>query len=231
MVNAKACVVVVTISALLVLFSAACNEILSNDETRLPGGAGAGGAAASGSMGAADGGLGAFDDAGGFNGNAGFDANAGNDRGPSVLVNPSFEAGLSGWTIDPPTAMTKYVYTQFAQGGSMTIDGQNELATWSPTDAFTVRIFQTPMNLPSGTYTFSAYFNRGDGFNAAYMYARNCGGTDQQLTIPVTSATQWVKSQITVQVTAGQCEVGIYEESNPTDWLNADALSFAEDPQ
>lgn len=155
------------------------------------------------------------------------------DGGPSVLVNPGFETGLSGWSFDPAAAMGKYAYTQFPQGvGAMTIDGQYELATWSGTDAFTLRVFQTPSNLPSGTYTLTAHFNRADGFKAAYLYARNCGGPDQQQNIPSTAATEWVVTQITgIQVTAGQCEVGFYVDSNPADWLNADAFSFSEDPQ
>ena len=32
-------------------------------------------------------------------------------------MRPGFELGLAGWSFDPPTAMTKYAYTQFAQGG------------------------------------------------------------------------------------------------------------------
>jgi arabinogalactan endo-1,4-beta-galactosidase len=163
----------------------------------------------------------------------GLDASGRPDGGPSVLVNPSFEIGLSGWSFDPPTAMGKYAYTQFAQGvGATTIEGQNELATWSGNDAFTLRVFQAPANLPSGRYTLSAYFNRADGFNSAYIYAKNCGGPDRQANIPTTTATQWLQTQISgIEVTAGQCEVGFFVDSNPSDWLNADAFSFSQDPQ
>lgn len=201
-----------------------------------PGDAGAG-EAATGGAGNETGGGTLVEDASNENaeraeGGPALDSGGRTDGGPSVLANPSFELGLSGWSFEPASAMGKYAYTQFPPGQATTIDGQNELATYSGNDAFTVRVFQIPSNLPSGKYTFTAYFNRGDGFNAAYLYSRNCGGPDRRQDIPLTAATQWLQVQIgAIDVTSSQCEVGFFVDSNPTDWLNADAFSFAEDPQ
>jgi hypothetical protein len=154
------------------------------------------------------------------------------DGGPSVLINAGFETGYAGWTFDPPGAMGNVAYTQFPGGTATVVDGQYELATWSSTTPFNVRVYQSLDNLPDGKYTLNGFFTRGDGLNAAYIFARNCGGADKQTNINRTGDTQWVPYGIGgVDVIGGHCEVGFYVDSNPTNWLNADAFSFAADPQ
>ncbi len=146
--------------------------------------------------------------------------------GTSTLINAGFEQGYLGWTFTPASAMGKYAYTQYAPTGGTTIDGQYELATWSQTDSFTVRVSQALANLPDGTYAFAGHFNCGVN-NAAYVYNKNCGGPDQQANIPVTSPTGWESIGLTIAVSGGSCEVGFYVDASPEDWLNTDAFSFA----
>jgi hypothetical protein len=146
---------------------------------------------------------------------------------PPALVNPSFEQAYSGWTFMPASAMGKYAYTQYPGTGSYTIDGQYELATYSMTDSFTVSISQTLTNVPPGTYRFSGNFNCGVN-NAAYVFSMGCGGTDQRANIPATvTSTSWEVISIDIDVTTASCQVGFYVSASPTNWLNADAFSFA----
>lgn len=197
------------------------------------GGGGAGGTGGASEDGAVGQDAAADTDDGGPSADTGASSEGGDASTVSILVNGSFELGYSGWSFEPPTAQSKYAYTQVPQGSAYTPDGSlNELATWSGTDAFTVRVFQIFSGLPSGKYTFSGYFNRGDGLNNAYVYANNCGGPERTMPIPRTADTQWLQIGIGgIDVTAGQCEVGFLVDSNPNNWLNADAFSFALEPQ
>jgi hypothetical protein len=173
----------------------------------------------------------------------GSDARATEAGGPTnYLVNPNFTLStLDGWTVDPPTATQKYVFTQAPVGSAYTPQGQTyELATYSATDPFTVDVSQTLTGLPDGVYTFSGWFNLGTN-NEAYVYAQGCGGQDAGVAvgpdggpagivvnIPLTSTAGW--EQVTIgglHVTGGSCRVGLYVDASPTDWLNADGFSFA----
>jgi len=147
--------------------------------------------------------------------------------GPNLLANASFEQGYVGWTFAPQSAMGKYAFDQLPVPGGYTIDGQYELATWSGTDSFTVQISQTFTNLPDGTYTFEGNFNCGVN-NQAYIFVKGCGGPDQQQNIGVTAPTSWLQVAIPgIQVTGGSCQVGFLVDASPSDWLNADAFTFA----
>jgi hypothetical protein len=155
------------------------------------------------------------------------DASDGGTVAPNLLVNPTFDQGLAGWTFVPPSAMGKYAFIQAPIGSATTPQGQTyELATYSATDAFTVEVSQTLSNLPDGTYTFTGFFNRGNN-NQAYMFARGCGGPAQQVNIPISTPTGWDQVSIVgIQVTGGSCQVGFYIDASATNWLNADGFTF-----
>ncbi len=146
------------------------------------------------------------------------------------LVNPSFELGNTlGWTVEPAEALTKrHAFVQLPQGTATVPDGNYEFSTWHMTDTFTVEIHQTVTGLEDGTYTFKAYFSRGDGFNAVSMFARNCGGTEvEPVDVPLTDPSQWLNVEVKgIEVVGGSCDVGLSIDSNPTNWLNADLFTF-----
>jgi hypothetical protein len=149
---------------------------------------------------------------------------------PNLITNWSFENGYAGWLFLPTTAEGKDAFTQTPVPGAHVIDGQYEMATWSGTEAFTVKIYQQLTNVPNGTYTFQGYFNLGMN-NQVYLYSKNCGGPDQQANIPITGATQWESIAITgIQVTGGSCEVGFYIDAAVSNWVNADAFTFELEP-
>lgn len=149
-----------------------------------------------------------------------------------LLVNGGFESNYTGWTFAPAEAKGTFAYVQWPPQGATNVEGKFELSTWAESAAFTVDISQSVTGLSDGKYTFKGWFNRGDGFNAIYLFARDCGGEDRQENVPLTAATQWLEVGIGgIDVVGGGCEVGFFVDSNPANWLNADAFSFEQDPQ
>lgn len=149
-----------------------------------------------------------------------------------TLVNPSFESSLTGWTIDPPDAGPsgkRYVYTQAPTDSSKPPNGSQELATWHDKDSYQVSIFQTVHGLKDGVYTFQGYFSS-DRSGGTYIFARNCGGTDREAQVPTTSWTWFTFALKDIQVSGGNCEVGIRVVGAPNDYLNADMFTFDMNP-
>jgi len=64
------------------------------------------------------------------------------------------------------------------------------------------------------------------GQNVCQLYVKSYGGAERDAVIP-TSAINWNKVVIEdIEVTNGQCEIGIYTEANAGDWLNVDLVMF-----
>jgi arabinogalactan endo-1,4-beta-galactosidase len=148
----------------------------------------------------------------------------------NLLGNPSFEQQLTGWTVDPPSAVTsKYVYTQFPQGNGTTVDGSYELSVWHMTAEYEFSIYQVVKRLTPGIYSFKGSFSSQAG-REAYLFARNCGGTERQVSIPHVSF-EWFEIAIPdIEVTSSSCEVGFFVHNVGADWLNADMFTFEKVP-
>ena len=184
------------------------------------GGEGIGGGGAGGGGGTSTGGTGT-----GGTGTGG----TGTGGGSSVLVNPSFELGLNGWTVDPPSAIqSKYIYTQYPQSGTPP-DGAYELATWHMYDAYTVEISQHLTGLADGTYTLKGMFSS-QKTQQAFLFAHDCGGTDVTVNIPPQSFQYFPISLTGIVVSGGSCVVGLHIQNIALDWMNADMFTFEKDP-
>ena len=84
---------------------------------------------------------------------------------------------------------------------------------------------QTVAGLSNGTYTLKAWVESSGGQNSAYLYVKNYGGAQRNANIPVTS--EWTQICIpNINVTNGQCTIGIYSDSPSKDWICADSLEF-----
>jgi hypothetical protein len=151
----------------------------------------------------------------------------------NLLANPSFEQGLTGWTVDPPAAaMTpqRYVYAQAPTTGGTTVDGSQELATWHMLDEYTLAVSQIVKNLrPPATYSFKGNFST-QRTQGAYLFARNCGGPDRMVTIPVAGFVWFEVAIPDIQVSASSCEVGFSIHNVGDDWVNADMFTFEKVP-
>ena len=144
------------------------------------------------------------------------------------LVNGSFEESFKGWTVEPATPAMFIQYGSGSGAPVMAIDGNWVLSGWSkqePQKPYVTRVFQIIKGIEDGTYKLTAHVMSIGGINKADLYARNCGGTDPA---PVPSlSTAWVELAIDeIEVTGGECEVGIDIDAKSSDWINVDSFTF-----
>jgi hypothetical protein len=147
----------------------------------------------------------------------------------NLIENPDFDAGYTGWTFAPPSAEGTTAFVQSTMDGIPTATPYM-LATYSQTTAFTVDVSQTITGLQDGQYTFEANFNC-SVLNQAYIYAKGCDGTTDggmfRSDIPATSPTGWEGVTLYhITVTGGSCQVGLFVDSAPNQWLNAIEFRF-----
>jgi arabinogalactan endo-1,4-beta-galactosidase len=144
-----------------------------------------------------------------------------NAQSANLLTNPGFESGASqtptGWTESGTTAASK---SDSGSAHSGTYKG-----TFWRTSSYTVGIHQTKTGLTNGTYTLSAWVKSGGSQTTARMEAKNCGGTQQNYTLPTTST--WTQITISnISVTNNQCTVGFYSVAAANQWINFDDVQF-----
>ena len=91
-------------------------------------------------------------------------------------------------------------------------------------EAYQIYTYQTVKGLANGTYSLSAWVKSKGGQPVAQLRAQNYGGSLQSAAIP-TSPSDWVQVTIpNVNVTNGQCEIGIYSQANAGQWLYFDDI-------
>jgi len=91
---------------------------------------------------------------------------------------------------------------------------------------YQIYTYQTVTGLANGTYTLSAWVKSTGGQPVAQLQAQNYGGSVLGVTVPA-SPTEWVQITIpNVNVTNGQCEVGIYSQANGGQWLHFDDITL-----
>jgi len=113
--------------------------------------------------------------------------------GNNYVLNPSFEADRV--TITQPAGWT-------TTSGTNATGGHSGRWAWQVSGS----LDQAIANLPSGTYTLSAWVkSSGTG---GQLYAKGFGGTDK--TLAIGSGTSWTNVSITgITVSNGTCDVGI----------------------
>lgn len=196
--------------------------------------AGAGGAVSPGGSSSGMAGTPATPGAAGAGGEGGVDSGGAGGE-PSVkpkgeLINPSFEDGLVGWTIDPPTPAV------FAQWGGKdaanvrAVDGNWVLSTWDMANPYTARIYQVIEGLEDGTYKLTAQVSNKAGLKRGELYAKNCGGTDPAPATLPGAITFFEVSLTDIEVVGGKCEIGLDIDASAADWVNADLFTFSKVP-
>lgn len=142
--------------------------------------------------------------------------------GANLVTNPGFETGgasqtPSGWS----SAGTAVDADKSEAGGH---SGALKLTHWKAS-AYQVTTFQTKAGLVNGTYTLRAWVMSGGGQTTVRLYAKNFGGTEKNLTLPTTST--WTQISITgINVTNGQCEIGLTSTANANQWANLDDVEL-----
>jgi hypothetical protein len=93
-------------------------------------------------------------------------------------------------------------------------------------EAYQIYTYQTVTGLPNGTYTLSAWVKSKGSQPIAQLRAQNYGGNSLNAPIP-TSTDAWVQVTIAnINVTNGQCEVGIYSQADAGQWLYFDDITL-----
>lgn len=162
-----------------------------------------------------------------FDGNALSSLSVFNESIPTNLVsNASFEA--NSWTSTPTNwgvwgaTASDYTAIKVEQPG---VTGDNKLTHWKDT-AYTAATSQVVTGLSNGTYSFTAWILNSGGQSDVHLYAKNYGGAELQQALPV-SATKWVKVRIdNIQVTNGQCEIGVISYASANNWINMDNVKL-----
>lgn len=162
-----------------------------------------------------------------FSGNTLESARVFNEPNPNLAANPSFEddgavtgtpAGWSVWVA----ASNGYEAIKTEWGG---FSGDWKLTFWKDS-AYSCSAYQVLTGLENGVYTLSAWIMSNGGQNVCQLYVKNYGGEEKDAPIPV-SDIDWNMVTIDgIEVTNGQCEIGIYTEANAGDWLNVDLVMF-----
>lgn len=150
-----------------------------------------------------------------------------NEPSENVLANQSFEddnavtANPSGWSVWAATA-ADYGAVKTEWGG---FSGNWKLVFWKDS-AYSCSAYQALSNLDNGTYTLSAWVMSNGGQRVCQLYAKNYGGEEKNTAISTSDINWSIITVDNVEVTNGQCEVGVYTEANANDWVNIDMVMF-----
>lgn len=157
-----------------------------------------------------------------FNGNALESIDIFQTPEQNLVTNPGFE--IDGYT-NSPTGWNVWLddgvngETVKTEGNGF--DGNYKLSFWNES-AYGCSIYQTVTGLENGTYTLSAWVMTNANQTVNQLYVKNYGGEEMNQTLPV-SDLDWNKVVIdNIQITNGQCELGIYSIANGGDWCNID---------
>jgi len=146
------------------------------------------------------------------------------------LVNPSFEDGLNGWTVEPETPA---VFPQWGGKDAANVkafDGSWVLSAWDMEAPYTVRIYQVIDGLEDGTYKLTAQISNKPGLKRAELYAKDCGGAEPAPTTLPGAVTFFEVSLNEIEVVGGKCEIGLDLDAAAADWVNADLFTFTKVP-
>ncbi|HEY4187510.1 MAG TPA: family 43 glycosylhydrolase [Polyangia bacterium] len=143
----------------------------------------------------------------------------------NFALNPSFEADRvamtqpAGWTTTTTSGSTPFTNVS----GGRTGNWSWQLAA---TGAYQATLSQTVAGLPAGTYTLSVWAKSTGGQTSAQLFARGCGGAEQDaaLTKAMTSFTQ--VSIAGIAVTGGQCQIGVATTAGANQSVTLDDFSF-----
>ncbi|SER90865.1 arabinogalactan endo-1,4-beta-galactosidase [Gracilibacillus ureilyticus] len=163
-----------------------------------------------------------------FNGNAleSMSIFSDNPNHNNLVNNNDFE--VDGWTNTPSdwgvwAEDSTDTNAVFVEGPG--INGDYKLVHWSDED-YSVSTYQTIKNLEDGNYTLTAWVLNSGGQENAYIYAKSYGGEELQTKLPVSSS-NWMKIEIDdINVTNGQCEIGIISYAQANNWVNIDNVKF-----
>jgi len=137
------------------------------------------------------------------------------DPGGSIaLTNPSFEAGMTGWTTWSPNGTALAAFAETYNGAHT---GAQHLTHWTNGSPYEAWTYQTKSGLASGDYKVRAWVRKGGGFNIARLQAKTCGGCAPAYTdLGTYGAWTQVETPV-ITVTGGYLELGFHSQLTPGD--------------
>jgi len=137
-------------------------------------------------------------------------------EGANTVLNASFDDDLlptqtpSRWRTTPGSGSSDNAdYTEVYPGAH---SGLYHATHYRP-EAYEVYTYQTVTGLSNGTYTLRVWTKSTGGQNTVQLQAKNYGNNTR--TAAIGASNSWTQVEISgIQVTNGQCEVGIYSKAS-----------------
>lgn len=143
----------------------------------------------------------------------------------NTIKNAGFEA--NGANQSPSNWLTEGTAdADFTEAGSSY--GTYAL-THKKNSSYQVYTYQNITGLANGIYTLTAWIQNGGGQNACYLSAKEYGGGAERMTsLPITGTWKIVTIR-GIQVTNGQCKIGLVSDAHANEWCKMDNLSIVKD--
>ncbi|ADL51208.1 glycosyl hydrolase 53 family protein [Clostridium cellulovorans] len=137
----------------------------------------------------------------------------------TLVQNPGFENGYTGWTITDATAVNE---SKDAKAGS------KALGYWKDGD-FTVAASQVITGLQNGTYSLSAWAQGSGGENKVQIFATNSQNVKATADFTNTGWGAWTNAIIeNIEVTNGTLTIGAYVDGNSGNWGSFDEFQLVQ---
>jgi hypothetical protein len=146
--------------------------------------------------------------------NAGFEAEQWNTQTPSGWSEHQFDSNWLGITADASYSEN--------YGGSKS--GNYHGTHWKNA-AYAVYTYQTKTGLTNGLYTLRCWARSSGGQAQCYLEAKDFGGTNRTAPLPASSTYQLVEIK-DINVTSGQCTIGVWSQAYTGQWAYFDDFEF-----
>ena len=139
--------------------------------------------------------------------------------GNNYCLNPTFEADrvgqttLTGWKLDK------------ADANNINSTSKKRTGRWGLYLTDSKTLTQT-LTVPNGKYTLSAYVQSSGGQSSAKMFAKDFGGSEQNVSIAA-AAGNWTKKVVeNITVTNGKITIGFSTAGSSSQWIAVDDIEL-----
>ncbi len=146
--------------------------------------------------------------------------------GPVALTNPSFEAGMNGWSTWSPNGTGNAAYSETYNGGR---SGSYHLTHWTNGSPFEAWTYQQRSGLASGNYKVRAWVRKGGGFNIARLQAKTSAQGAPAYTDLGTYGNWTLVETPPISVTGGYLEFGFHtrlSSGNSANYIHMDDVEL-----
>ncbi|MGN0149318.1 MAG: Ig-like domain-containing protein [Clostridia bacterium] len=159
-----------------------------------------------------------------------FDINTGNwevGAGNNYISNPEFDADRikvskpTGWAVsDNVGGAANHSVTDKVNYGEFIWEQKADTY-------YNAELKQEITNLPDGKYTLKAWIKSSGGQNICKLYAKNSSGEEIDYSLK-SKIDDWTEITLpeSIIVTDGQCEIGLYSDSEAGNWVKIDNISL-----